>query len=157
MKKVTYVGMDVHLNSIAVVWGSAKEKLHKAVVPNTQEGMEGLVRAIGTNDVWGMYEASSCGFEVYDRLTGLGWKMSIVAPTHIPKSAHGRMSTLGDRRVTGMYSQSSGSNGVLMRNVPFRLRRPAPVAEPACSATVARRPVPTPPNGGGGLKVMQLR
>ena len=90
MKKVTYSGMDVHLNSIAVVWGKAKEKPRTVVVPNTEEGIEALVRAVGTQDVWGMYEASSCGFEVYDRLTQLGWKMSIVAPTHIAKSVQGR-------------------------------------------------------------------
>lgn len=49
-----------------------------------------MVRAVGAKEVWGVYEASSCGFEAYDRLSELGWKMSIVAPTHIAKSVHGR-------------------------------------------------------------------
>jgi len=53
-----------------------------------EEGLKALVKAVGPGEVRGVYEASSCGFEVYDRLRELGWKMSIVAPTHIAKSVH---------------------------------------------------------------------
>jgi transposase len=37
-----------------------------------------------------VYEASSCGFEVYDHFTKIGWRMSVVAPTHIHKSVLSR-------------------------------------------------------------------
>src|SRR6185503_20717367 len=87
MSMVTYVAMDVHLNLIAVVWGRAKEKPHCLIVDNTPAGWEKLVRAVGRGEIWGVYEASSCGFEVYDHFTNIGWKMSVVAPTHIAKSA----------------------------------------------------------------------
>src|SRR5579862_1434687 len=90
MSKVIYVAMDVHLNSIAAVWGQAKEKQRCLVVDNSPEGWEMLVRAIGPGEIWGVYEASSCGFEVYDPFTKIGWKMSVVAPTHIHKSAHSK-------------------------------------------------------------------
>lgn len=90
MDMVIYVGLDVHLNSIAAVWGRAKEKPRHLTVTPSEKGLEVLARAIGTKNVWGVYEASSCGFETYDGLRKLGWKMSIVAPTHIAKSAHGR-------------------------------------------------------------------
>jgi transposase len=90
MSKVTYVAMDVHLNLIAVVWGRAKEKPRCLIIDNTPAGWEKLVRAVGLGEIWGVYEASSCGFEVYDHFTKIGWKMSVVAPTHIPKSTHGR-------------------------------------------------------------------
>ena len=90
MSMVIYVGMDVHLNSIAVAWGRALEKPRTLTITPTDEGFESLTKAIGTENVWGVYEASSCGFEVYDCLRELGWKMSIVAPTHIAKSAHSR-------------------------------------------------------------------
>jgi transposase len=90
MSKVTYVGMDVHLNFIAVVWGRAKEQPRCLVVENTPEGWEKLVRAVGPGEIWGVYEASSCGFEVYDHFTKIGWKMSVVAPTHIHKSVLSR-------------------------------------------------------------------
>jgi len=90
MSKVTYLGMDVHLNLIAVVWGRAKEKPRCLVVENTSEGWEKLMRAVGPSEVWGVYEASSCGFEVYDHFTKIGWRMNVVAPTHIHKSVHSR-------------------------------------------------------------------
>lgn len=90
MSMVIYVGLDVHLNSIAAVWGKAKDKPRSITVSPTEEGLEMLVRAVGSGEIWGVYEASSCGFETYDRLRGLGWKMSIVAPTHIAKSTHGK-------------------------------------------------------------------
>jgi transposase len=87
---VIYVGMDVHLNSIAAVWGKAKDKPRSMTVAPTVEGLQKLADAVGSSEVWGVYEASSCGFETYDRLRELGWKVSIVAPTHIAKSVHGK-------------------------------------------------------------------
>jgi hypothetical protein len=86
MGRVTYVGMDVHLNSIAAVWGRPKEKPRCLVVKNDPEGWGNLMRAVGPEEAWGVYEASSCGFEVYDQFTKMGWKMTVVAPTHIHKS-----------------------------------------------------------------------
>lgn len=88
MSMVIYVGLDVHLNSIAAVWGKAKERPQSMTVAPTEEGFQALAEAVGVGEVWGVYEASSCGFEAYDRLRELGWKMSIVAPTHLAKSAH---------------------------------------------------------------------
>jgi transposase len=90
MSMVTYVGLDVHLNSIAAVWGRLQEKPRNLIVPNTPEGREALLKAIGTKNVWAVYEASSCGFELFDELTRRGWKMSIVAPTHIARSVQAR-------------------------------------------------------------------
>ena len=90
MSKVTYLGMDVHLNLIAVVWGRAKEKPRCLIVENTPEGWGKLLRAVGPGEIWGVYEASSCGFEVYDHFTKIGWRMSVVAPTHIHKSVNSR-------------------------------------------------------------------
>jgi transposase len=90
MSMVVYVGLDVHLNSIAAVWGRAKEKPHSMTVAPSEEGLRALAQAIGEASVWGVYEASSCGFETYDRLRELGWKVSIVAPTHIAKSPHSK-------------------------------------------------------------------
>ena len=90
MSMVIYVGLDVHLNSIAAVWGKAKDKPRSMTVAPTEEGFKALTEAVGPGEIWGVYEASSCGFEAYDQLRGLGWKMSIVAPTHITKSAHSK-------------------------------------------------------------------
>lgn len=90
MSMVTYVGLDVHLNSIAAVWGRLQEKPRNLIVPNTPAGLEALLKAVGPGPVWAVYEASSCGFGLFDELTQRGWKMSIVAPTHIHRSVHAR-------------------------------------------------------------------
>ena len=90
MSMVTYVGLDVHLNSIAAVWGRLQEKPQSLIVPNTPAGLEALLKAVGSRPVWAIYEASSCGFTLFDELTQRGWKMSIVAPTHIHRSIHAR-------------------------------------------------------------------
>ena len=90
METKIYVGLDVHLNSIAAVWGRVNEMPKRMTVAGTEEGLDALVAAVGGNKVWGVYEASSCGFEVYDLLRLRGWKMSIVAPTHIAKSVLSR-------------------------------------------------------------------
>jgi transposase len=82
--------LDVHLNSIVAVWRQVGGTIRYRVVEPTTEGFEELVRAVGAEGVWGAYEASSCGWEAYDELTGLGWKMSVLAPTHLPKSVKGR-------------------------------------------------------------------
>jgi len=90
MSMVTYVGLDVHLNSIAAVWGRLQEKPRNLIVPNTPAGLEALMKTVGPGPVWAVYEASSCGFGLFDELTQRGWKMSIVAPTHIHRSVHAR-------------------------------------------------------------------
>jgi len=86
----TYVAMDVHLNSIVAVWKRKGGKEGKLVVEPDEKGLESLVKAVGDGEVWGAYEASSCGWEVYDELTKRGWKVSVLAPTHIAKSVKGR-------------------------------------------------------------------
>src|SRR4029077_16886674 len=54
MSKVTYVGMDVHLNSIAAVWGRPKEKPRCIVVESNPDGWAKLMRAVGPEEVWGV-------------------------------------------------------------------------------------------------------
>lgn len=119
MSMVIYVGLDVHLNSIAAVWGKAKQNPRTLVITPTEEGYRALVDAVGHGDVWAVYEASSCGFEAYDRLRELGWKVSIVAPTHIAKSVHGkkRKTDLRDARRLWEILMAHGELGAEMAEI----------------------------------------
>lgn len=90
MSKRTYVGLDVHLNSIVAVWRRAGEIERRMTVKGTAEGLKGLMKAVNDGEAWAAYEASSCGWEVHDVLTSWGWKVSVLAPTHIAKSVRGR-------------------------------------------------------------------
>jgi transposase len=119
MSMVIYVGLDVHLNSIAAVWGKAKQNPRTLVITPTAEGYRALVEAVGPGEVWAVYEASSCGFETYDRLRELGWKVSIVAPTHIAKSVHGkkRKTDLRDAKRLWEILMSHGELGTEMAEI----------------------------------------
>jgi len=90
MKKVTYVAMDVHPNKIVVMWASVGEKPSTMTVRDDTKGLAQLRSEIGRGEVWATYEASSCGFTLYDTLTSWGWKAAVLAPTKIPRSVRGR-------------------------------------------------------------------
>jgi len=144
MNMVIYVGLDVHLNSIAAVWGKAKDKPRSMTIVPTEEGFKALTEAVGTGQVWGVYEASSCGFEAYDQLRALGWKMSIVAPTHITKSVHSkkRKTDLRDAKHLWELLMSHGELGTELAEIwiPSRelqeereiVRRRLKLAENSC-------------------------
>jgi len=119
MSMVIYVGLDVHLNSIAAVWGKAKDNPRSMTIVPNEEGLKALTDTVGAGEIWGVYEASSCGFEIYDRLRELGWKMSIVAPTHIAKSVHGkkRKTDLRDAKRLREILMSHGELGTEMAEI----------------------------------------
>lgn len=90
MVKRIYVGLDVHQNSIVAAWKARDGKLRHLVVSADEPGLKKLRLAIEAEEVWAAYEASSCGWEVHDQLTQAGWKVSVLAPTHIARSVRGR-------------------------------------------------------------------
>ena len=87
MKQVTYVGLDVHKKSITAVFGPVKTKPESMKVTNDPKGWSRLMERLKTWDAQAVYEASSCGFEVYDEMTSRGWSVVVVAPSLLPKSA----------------------------------------------------------------------
>lgn len=86
MKQVTYVGLDVHKNSITAVFGPIQTTLDSMVVGNGEKGWNRLAKRLGEFEARAVYEASSCSFEVYEEMTARGWSVVVVAPTHMPKS-----------------------------------------------------------------------
>lgn len=97
MDKMTYVGMDVHQKWIVVVWKRRGEKERVCTTENTPEGWDKLMGMLGGVNVWAAYEASSCGWVLHDWLTGHGWSVSVLAPTHLPKSVKGRKTKTDER------------------------------------------------------------
>jgi len=85
-EKVTYVGLDVHPETTFAVWGRPHEPVKRLEFPTTEEGFRILNRRIGRQGLWAAYEASSCGFVPYEILRKMGWAVSIVPPTHLPRS-----------------------------------------------------------------------
>lgn len=87
--RVTYVGLDVHDETIVAAWGRPSDP-NAMVVANTEEGIEELVRRVGAGPVWAAYETSGVGFVLHDQLTKLGWKVSVLATSRLEKSVRNR-------------------------------------------------------------------
>lgn len=86
MNQVTYVGLDVHKNSITAVFGPIRTTPESMVVGNDEKGWNRLAKKLEGFEARAVYEASSCAFEVYEEMTARGWSVEVVAPSHMPKS-----------------------------------------------------------------------
>src|SRR5580704_2291701 len=98
--RITYVGLDVHKESIvvAVAEGGLRGEVREyGRIANTATALDRLLRKLGSD---GMtlrfcYEAGPCGYGIQRRLSAQGHECAVVAPSLIPKRA-GRVKT--DRR-----------------------------------------------------------
>src|ERR1700746_636522 len=96
--RITYVGLDVHKDSIVVavaVGGLRGEVREYGRIANTPTALDRLLRKLGGA---GMtlrfcYEAGPCGYGIQRRLTTGGHERVVVAPSLIPKRAGDRVKT----------------------------------------------------------------
>ena len=99
--RITYVGLDVHKDSIVVAvaaGGLRGEVREHGRIANTSAALDRLLRKLGGD---GMtlrfcYEAGPCGYGIHRRLSTRGHECVVVAPSLIPKRAGDRVKT--DRR-----------------------------------------------------------
>ena len=98
MKKVLWVGLDVHAQTIAVaVVGADGEVRFLGVIPNNPEAVSKLIKKLGKpQQLRVCYEAGPTGYVLYWQLTKLGVHCEVVAPTLIPVKPGDRVKT--DRR-----------------------------------------------------------
>ena len=87
MRKVAFVGLDVHKNSITAVFSPVHYQTQVMKVSNDPRGWNRLGDRLKDFYVDAIFEASSCGFEVYDEMTARGWDVVVVSPSRMPKSA----------------------------------------------------------------------
>ena len=106
--RITYVGLDVHKDSIVVavaVGGLRGEVREYGRIANTPTALDRLLRKLGGD---GMtlrfcYEAGPCGYGIQRRLSTQGHECVVVAPSLIPKRAGDRVKT--DRRDAASLAQ----------------------------------------------------
>src|ERR1700737_3914396 len=99
--RITYVGLDVHKESIvvAVAAGGLRGEVREyGRIANTSTALDRLLRKLGGD---GMrlrfcYEAGPCGYGIQRRLSTRGHECVVVAPSLISKRAGDRVKT--DRR-----------------------------------------------------------
>jgi transposase len=98
MKKVRFLGLDVHAETIAVAVAEPDGEVRSlGIIPNREESVRKLVKKLGpAEQLRACYEAGPTGYVLYWQLTALGVKCEVVAPTLVPVKAGDRVKT--DRR-----------------------------------------------------------
>ena len=98
MKRVKFVGMDVHAETIAVAVAEQDGEVRSlGVLPNREDAVRKLVRKLGpVEDLRFCYEAGPTGYALYWQLAKMGARCAVVAPTLVPVKAGDRVKT--DRR-----------------------------------------------------------
>src|SRR4030088_747499 len=98
MKKVRFLGLDVHAETIAVAVAEPDGEVRSlGVIPNRTESIRKLVTKLGPPAHTRVcYEAGPTGYVVYWQLTALEVKCEVVAPTLVPVKPGDRVKT--DRR-----------------------------------------------------------
>ena len=99
--RITYVGLDVHKESLVVAvaeGGLRGEVRDHGRIANTTAALDRLLRKLGQDGVklWFCYEAGPCGYGIQRQLSAAGHECVVVAPSLIPKRAGDWVKT--DRR-----------------------------------------------------------
>src|SRR6266566_3869616 len=88
-KKVRFLGLDVHAETIAVAVAEADGEVRSlGVIPNRGESIRKLVKRLGPAEhLRACYEAGPTGYVLYWQLTELGVECVVIAPTLVPVKA----------------------------------------------------------------------
>jgi transposase len=107
-KSITYVGLDVHKNSIDIALADSSresETRYYGTIDGSLAALDKVVRKLVSkgNTLRFAYEAGPCGYEIYRHLTRQGLDCIVVAPSLIPKRSGNRIKN--DRRDAEMLAR----------------------------------------------------
>lgn len=100
-KSITYIGLDVHKDTIAVALAEAGlrgDVREYGKILNTPAALKGLIAKLAParRELRFCYEAGPCGYGIHRQLTEAGHDCAVVAPSLIPRKSGERIKT--DRR-----------------------------------------------------------
>jgi len=118
---ITFVGLDVHKNSIEVVIAEdfgKKEVRHYGKIGGDMASLDKAVKKLVKRGrrLQFVYEAGPCGYEIYRYLSKLGHHCEVVAPSMIPKRSGNRIKT--DRRDAENLARLYRAGELTTVNVP---------------------------------------
>ena len=121
MKRVQFIGLDVHADTIAVAVAEPGGTVRSVgVIPNRPESIRKLVKRLGSPEqLRACYEAGPTGYVIYWQLTALGVRCEVVAPTLVPVKAGDRVKP--DRREAGEAAGIARARARLLRGGPDRV------------------------------------
>ena len=107
-KFITYVGLDVHKNSIDIALagdGRDSEVRYYGTINGDLNSLDKVIRKLVSKGslLHFVYEAGPCGYEIYRHLTRQGFDCMVVAPSLIPKKSGNRIKN--DRRDAEMLAR----------------------------------------------------
>jgi transposase len=119
MKKILYVGLDVHKETISIACGSEGEDIrHFGTIPNNAAALDSVVRKLdGTGKLpYFVYEAGPGGYTIYRHLKSCGLACMVAAPSLIPKKPGDRIKT--DKRDAAMLARLLRAGELTRVHVP---------------------------------------
>ncbi|HEY1256097.1 MAG TPA: IS110 family transposase [Terracidiphilus sp.] len=117
-KKVRFLGLDVHAETITVAVAEPNGELRSlGTIANRAESIRKLVNQLGpVEQLRACYEAGPTGYVLYWQLAELGVKCEVIAPTLVPVKAGNRVKT--DRRDAEHLARSYRSDDLTAVWVP---------------------------------------
>ncbi len=118
MKKVRFLGLDVHAETIAVAIAEPEGEVRSlGTIANRAEAVRKLVRKLGpVEQLRACYEAGPTGYVLYWQLAELGVGCDVIAPTLVPIKAGDRVKT--DRRDAERLARSLRAGDLTAVYVP---------------------------------------
>ena len=120
-KSITYVGLDVHKDSIDIALAEAPRNAEVRHLGSVVGGLDAVSKSMRKLVSAGhrlhiVYEAGPCGFVLQRHFTAMGWHCDVVAPSSVPRPAGERIKT--DRRDAMKLARLARSNDLAVVRVP---------------------------------------